>query len=58
MTRHLWLQEEVLAKRVVLAKVRGEENPAHIATKFLGISVVKEHLEAMNINLVVKEVPV
>ena len=57
-TRHLWLQEEILAKRVVLAKIRGEANPADIATKFLGISVVKEHLEAMNIKLVTKEVPV
>ena len=47
-TRHLWLQLEVVTRRVVVVKVRGEENPADVATKFFGIIVIKRHLEAMN----------
>ena len=48
-TRHLWLQEEVLARRVVVAKVRGEGNPADIATKYLSTSAIETHLKRMNI---------
>ena len=35
-TRELWLQEEVLSRRLVVKKVHGEVNPADLLTKYLG----------------------
>ena len=36
--RHLWLQQAVLDKKVVLRKVDGKRNPSDIVTKGLGIA--------------------
>ena len=36
--RDLWLQQEVLSKKVVVSKVAGEENPADLMTKILGMA--------------------
>ncbi len=36
--RDLWLQQEVLDKKVVVSKVAGEENPADLMTKILGMA--------------------
>ena len=48
-TRELWLQGEVLEGRVVISKVRGEENPADLMTKYLVMDVIQQHLSRMSV---------
>ena len=52
--RDLWLQQEVLDKKVVVSKVAGEENPADLMTKILGMADITSRLAHMNI-LVINE---
>ena len=47
--RDLWLQQEVLNKRVVVRKVAGEENPAELMTKIFGMADITSRLAHMNI---------
>ena len=48
-TRELWLQGEVLEGRVVISKVRGEENPADLMTKYFGMDAIQQHLSRMSV---------
>jgi hypothetical protein len=48
-TRHLWLQAEVTGQRVVLRRVPGEENPADLLTKYLGVREVCKCLNLMSV---------
>ena len=43
-TRELWLQEEVLSRRMVVNKVHGEVNPADLLTKYLGHQAISKLL--------------
>ena len=45
--RHLWLQQAVREKKVVLRKVDGKHNPADIVTKGLGILDIEKMLGLM-----------
>ena len=47
--RDLWLHKEVREGRVEVSKIRGDENPADLMTKILGIEGIKERLKGMNI---------
>ena len=49
--RDLWLQQEVLNKRVVVSKVAGEENPADLMTKYLSFSEITDRCREMNIEV-------
>ena len=49
--RHLWLQGEVLKKNIKVLKVKGEENPADLMTKYLSEKDVSKHLHKMNIEI-------
>ena len=49
--RHLWLQGEVLKKNIKVLKVKGEENPADLMTKYLSEKDVAKHLRKMNIEI-------
>ena len=49
--RMLWLQEEVLGKRVVLVKVPGDKNPADMMTKYLSKQAIDERMNLVNIML-------
>jgi len=49
--RDLWLQKEVRDGRVEVSKIRGEENPADLMTKILGIKDVEARLKGMNIRM-------
>ena len=51
--RDLWLQQDVLNKKVVLSKVAGDENPADLMTKILGLADTKSRLSNMNIRIFV-----
>ena len=48
-TRKLWLQGEVLEGRGVINKVRGEENPSDLMTKYFGMDGVRQHLSRMSV---------
>ena len=50
--RDLWLQQEVLNKKVVVSKVAGEENPADLMTKILGMADITSRLAHMNIRII------
>ena len=50
--RDLWLQQEVLDKKVVVSKVAGEEKPADLMTKTLGMTDIASRLAHMNIRIV------
>ena len=47
--RYLWMQREVLKRTVVVCKVRGDENPADLLTKYLGERDISKCLGHMNI---------
>ena len=49
--RDLWLQIEVAAGRVKVVKVKGDENPADLMTKFLKVEEIRERLERMGIRV-------
>ena len=49
--RDLWLQEEVRKGKVVVEKVRCEENPADLMTKFLTRKEVEERLSRMGVQV-------
>ena len=49
--RDLWLQQEVLNKKVVVSKVAGEENPADLMTKILGMANITSRLAHMEIRI-------
>ena len=42
--RDMWLQKEVRDGKVEVSKIRGDENPADLMTKVLGIKYVEERL--------------
>ena len=46
--RHLWLQQAVRQKKVVLRKVLGKENPSDLLTKGLSIIGIEKLLGLMN----------
>jgi hypothetical protein len=48
-TRHLWLQDQVCRREVVLERVAGEDNPADLLTKYLGLKNILRHLERMSV---------
>ena len=49
--RDLWIQKEVPEGKVVVSKVKGDENPADLMTKILCIVDIKQRLEAVNLFL-------
>ena len=49
-TRMLWLQSQVLARKVALVKVPGNENPADLMTKYLGEPEVRRHLKTLGMH--------
>ena len=49
--RHLWFQGEVLTKNINALKVKGEENPADLMTKYLSEKDVAKHLRKMSIEI-------
>ena len=53
--RDLWLQKEVREGKVEISKIPGEENPADLMTKILGIKDIESRLEGMNIKVEKKE---
>ena len=50
--RDLWLQKEVLDGKVVVSKVKGEDNPADLMTKVLSIKDVQSRLSHMMIRMI------
>ena len=50
--RDLWLQQEVLNKKVVVSKVAGDENPADLMTKILGMADITRRLAHMNVRII------
>ena len=50
-TRELWLQEEVLSRRLVVNKVHGEVKSADLLTKYLSHQTISRHLKALSISL-------
>jgi hypothetical protein len=50
--RHLWLQSEVSGQRIQLRRVAGEDNPADLLTKYLGIRDIVKHLECLSLQWV------
>ena len=51
-TRALWLQEAVASRKVILLKVRGEQNPADLLTKCLNREAIECHLGRMGVRAV------
>jgi hypothetical protein len=49
--RDLWLTEEVKKGSVKINKVRGDENPADLMTKFLGKADIEERLSRMGVEV-------
>ena len=47
--RDLWLQKEVSEGRIKVFKVRGEDNPADLMTKYLSVKDIVTRLDRMNI---------
>ena len=52
--KDLWLQEAVCRGRLGLCKVKGDENPADIFTKYLGRAEVEIGCSRMSIEIVRK----
>ena len=50
--RDLWLQKEVADGKLIVSKVRGEENPADLMTKILSNKEIKDRLERMSIEVI------
>ena len=49
--RFLWLQFEVLEKKVRVLKVKGEDNPADLLTKFLPEAAISKCLKRVNVDI-------
>ena len=49
--RDLWLQKEVREGRVEVSKIPGEENPADLMTKILGVKEIESRLKGMSIRM-------
>ena len=49
--RDLWLQAELAAGKVKVIKVKGDENPADLMTKFLRVEEIKDRLERMGVRV-------
>ena len=49
--RFLWLQGEVLKKKVRVLKVKGEDNPADLLTKYLPEAAISKCLKRMNVDV-------
>ena len=49
--RDLWIQKEVAEGRLEVFKVPGDENPADLMTKILGIKEIQIRLQRMNIRM-------
>ena len=47
--RDLWLQDEVEHGRLVVHKVKGDQNPADLMTKVLSLKEVVDRLSWMNL---------
>ena len=47
--RDMWFQQEVLAGRVRVVKVKGEMNPADLMTKFLSREEIEARLSGFNV---------
>ena len=47
--RDLWLQKEVYEGRLIVHKIKGEENPADLMTKILSVREINTRLLGMNI---------
>jgi hypothetical protein len=53
--RDLWLQTEVREGKVTVVKIRGDENPADLMTKFLKKSEVIQRLKGLGIEWIDQE---
>ena len=49
--RDLWLQKEVREGRVEVSKIPGNENPADLMTKILGVPDITERLKGMRLRM-------
>lgn len=49
--RDLWLQKEVREGRVVVYKELGEENPADLMTKALGVKDAEQRSSRMSVRI-------
>ena len=49
--RDLWLQKEVADGRVIVEKIPGEQNPADLMTKVLGVRDIAERLSGINLRM-------
>eukprot|EP00973_Karenia_brevis_P032658 4509312-Karenia_brevis.AAC.1 len=49
--RDLWLQKEIRDGKVEVEKVGGQENPAELMTKVLGVQEIRSRLGMMNLEL-------
>eukprot|EP00973_Karenia_brevis_P073633 10230262-Karenia_brevis.AAC.1 len=48
--RDLWLQKEVCDGKLIVEKVLGEENPADLMTKVLGVKGIESRMSSMSID--------
>jgi len=53
--KYLWLQDATFEKRVKVGKVKGTENPADVATKFLTATEMKEVVEKYGVIMKIAE---
>eukprot|EP00973_Karenia_brevis_P031608 4359921-Karenia_brevis.AAC.1 len=49
-TRTQWLQKEVYDGKLVVEKIPGEENPADLMTKVVGVKDISSRLKSMSID--------
>jgi hypothetical protein len=49
--RDLWLQKEVRDGLVEVSKIPGDQNPADLMTKVLGLKDIQSRLERMNLRM-------
>ena len=49
--RDLWLQRESHEGRLVVSKLQGNENPADLMTKVLGLNDIVSRLRGLNISI-------
>eukprot|EP00973_Karenia_brevis_P089462 12397868-Karenia_brevis.AAC.1 len=48
--RDLWLQKEVYDGKLIVEKVSGEDNPADLVTKVLGVKDIESRMSSMSID--------
>jgi hypothetical protein len=53
--KYLWLQDATFEKRVTVEKVKGTENPADVATKFLTATEIKEVVQRFGVQMKITE---